>query len=203
MTTRKTVCKCTARPIGRFSDPIIKQRYDKLLKKNYIDRANSPIEERGYAYPTADQMRAFEKYNLPPDVDPALRNVVIELNKVGYSTGGSCQGHNHHNTAFIAINPTKEEILKAIPNNSLPFHLAFRAHTLKDGLSKRPINTSIIVNILKKHGLQNIRYEPPRVNPTTLNNSQIAAKSKRIPPGMSTKDLAQTYHAFNFKVIND
>lgn len=180
------------------------RRYNALLKRNYNTRANSPISERGYSYPTPRQMSAFEKYNIPPDVDPILRDIVIELNNKGYRTNGSCQGHLSKRNAFIGIELFKPEWLKYIPNTSPTEHIELRNLMMKASrFSLIPINPSEIIRMMKKYGLTDIKYEPPQMSPKNLDLSNAVRKKEIIPQRRDIPKLASPSHVFRFKAIPD
>ena len=116
----------------------INQRYNKLLKK-YTNVGTDP-SQRGQPYPTMRQLNAFEKYNIIPDIDFELRDLIIELNSKGYITEGSCSGHSTKSNGFIFFNfiPTQYKVNK-------------------------------IVNILKSYGLANLKFENhPKAIPQTF-----------------------------------
>ena len=58
-------------------------------------------ESRGYTWnlvkgnvpPGIRQIERMKKYKLILDIDPKIRNLVIELNERGFKTYGSCAGH--------------------------------------------------------------------------------------------------------------
>jgi len=112
-------------------------------------RKNSDDMRRG-TYPTHYQMNQFEKYGVSYDVDPALRDVVIELNMRGYRTTGSCQGHNMRNHAFVTIHSSKKEIS---PEQS--------RISKREIYSMKNINVNEIKNIFKRHGIIITKYIPP------------------------------------------
>jgi hypothetical protein len=82
-------------------------------------------------------------------VDPALRDVVIELNTRGYRTAGSCQGHNPRNKhGYVTIRPSAKEI-------------PIEANKYRDEIySVKKINPREIIMIFKKHGITITKYTP-------------------------------------------
>ena len=48
---------------------------------------------RGQKIPTHREMDELERYGVPFDVDPEIREMVMDVNRRGYYTGGSCAGH--------------------------------------------------------------------------------------------------------------
>ena len=65
--------------------------------------------------------KLLDKHNVPVDVDPEIRNIVIELNEKGIETLGSCAGHRAGEwRGFVTIASTVENtdmiILKKIFN---------------------------------------------------------------------------------------
>jgi hypothetical protein len=58
------------------------------------NRANSMLVP--HQIPTQYQIDEMEKYNIPLDVDKELRKSVIDLNKAGFKTEGSCTGHGEY-----------------------------------------------------------------------------------------------------------
>jgi hypothetical protein len=70
------------------------------FKLGVTDRYLYPPE---YLFPTVEQENKLRQYNLPPLVDPGIRNALIAINEAGFSTGGSCQGHATKGEGFINI----------------------------------------------------------------------------------------------------
>jgi len=152
------------------------QRFIKNVRDNPA-RGSGDWKQKSYYYPTEQQMNKFEKYNIVYDVDPALRDVVIELNAKGYRTVGSCQGHSKHNkTGFVTIAITYNEVPLKYRNSTT----SLAQHLLKE-LSEKEINPTEIKMIFKKHGITITKYTPP-----VFNKSQI-----------------RNFHSFDFPVIVD
>jgi hypothetical protein len=184
----------------------ISQRFNAALKNNrdYQYRsAQSPITSRkGWKYPTKQQLDMFEKYKIPADVDPILRDIIIELNIKGYRTTGSCQGHGHRGRAFIGIGLSKQEWFKYIPNNSSPPHVILRNLFMKhSNISTISINQNEIINIMKKYGLTNIKYDPPQLTPIKLQYTIDNKKNNVKPEHIVVSKLPTTQHVFTFKTI--
>ena len=101
------------------------------------------------SYPTHYQMNQFEKYGVVYDVDPALRDVVIELNARGYRTAGSCQGHNFRNKhGYVTIRPSAKEI-------------PIESNKYRDEIySVKKVNPHEIIMIFKKHGIIITKHTP-------------------------------------------
>ena len=125
------------------------QRFIKNVKDSPY-RRNGPDEDirKGTTYPTHNQMNQFEKYGVAYDVDPPLRDVIIELNMRGYRTSGSCQGHNMRNKAFVAINSSRKEVPTEWRTSSNNIY------------SIKNINVNEIKNTFKKHGITITKYIP-------------------------------------------
>jgi hypothetical protein len=108
----------------RFWDKI---RNDKIRKINM--RGTSFTLFKNMKMPTHEQMNEMDKYGLIYDIDQEIRDAVIDLNKHGFKTAGSCAGHvPNKNAGFISIMgiPTEQKIQTA-------------------------------KSILSKHGLKNLR----------------------------------------------
>lgn len=77
----------------------------------------------------------LDKHKIPCDVDPEIRNIIIELNERGIKTLGSCAGHKKNKwTGFVTIGEYKE--------------IDFYKNT----------DISLVKKIFKKHGIENIRF---------------------------------------------
>ena len=73
--------------------------------------------------PPFSMRRAMDWQGITYDVDPELRQVLIELNKRGYKTAGSCSGHKT-DTGYITIKQNvtdkqKEEIIKIMKRHGI------------------------------------------------------------------------------------
>jgi len=139
-----------------MSMPSIRQRFAKnLLKRpDMTGIGKSAFRSKGYTFPSHSQMNQFSKFGIVYDVDPGIRDLVIDINHAGYSTGGSCQGHIKGQSGFITINLNKREI----PHKIL---VGLNQYFTEFGYSKKPANVQEIKEILKKHGLIFIKYVPP------------------------------------------
>jgi len=85
---------------------------------------------KGLKMPTHDQMDKLEKYGIVYDVDPEIRDMVIELNDKGFKTLGSCAGHMPNKiNGFVSFSGKPTE------------------HKIK-----------VAKSILQKHGMVNIRF---------------------------------------------
>lgn len=118
---------------------------------------------KGYTFPTHEQMDSFKKYHVPYDVDPAIRDVVIEINDAGYRTAGSCQGHSKGGQGFISVHPHRTEYptkLLAEKYKPEPVDKIVRG-LLSMGESKKPVNPGEIKNILLDNGLEKVRHDAP------------------------------------------
>jgi hypothetical protein len=139
----------------------IKKRFVRNVKHN-INRGNSEVwKNPDYQYPTPYQMNQFKKHHIVYDIDPALRNVIIDLNSKGYRTGGSCQGHIKENKhGYIKINTSKNQLPLKFRNNNTP--LAKDLSTdLSTDLSLKNIDPNEIKSILKKHNIIITSYKNP------------------------------------------
>jgi hypothetical protein len=63
----------------------------------------------GQRKPTQTEMDEMDRYGVPYDVDPEIRRPIIELNRRGFHTHGSCAGHdfpslNVRGRGYITIN---------------------------------------------------------------------------------------------------
>ena len=92
--------------------------------------------------PGKKQERLLDKYKIPCDVDPEIRNIVIELNEKGIKTLGSCAGHKIGKwKGFVTIGDYKK-----IRIHNQPFD--FYKNT----------DIRIVKKIFKKHGIEEIRF---------------------------------------------
>jgi hypothetical protein len=132
------------------------QRFAKNVKKDMSGgMQGKAFRTKGFTFPTHEQMDAFDKYHIPHNVDPALRDAVIDLNKRGYCTSGSCQGGHLHNkrtnernTGFIAITPHKSEYPQQ--------YQQMRLHH-----SKKVVNPNEVKQVLKSHNIKVKKHDPP------------------------------------------
>ena len=108
----------------------IKRFWDKRRDNDY--RGPSFVMFKGYTLPSHEEMDDMDKHHLIYDIDPDIRSMVIELNKKGFKTGGSCAGH--------------------IPN---------RIHGFVTIMGSVPTISKIKLakSILSKYGLKNISYK--------------------------------------------
>jgi hypothetical protein len=151
-------------------------------------RRNGDDLRRG-TYPTHYQMNQFEKYGVSYDVDPALRDVVIELNMRGYRTAGSCQGHDMRNHAFVSINSSKKEI----PPEQATL-------SKREIYSMKNINVNEIKNIFKRHGIIITKYTPPSYNKRRIRDYhtfQFPAILDKAPP----PDIIYWYKSSNGTLV--
>lgn len=162
-----------------MSMPSIRQRFAKnLLKRpDMTGIGKSAFRSKGYTFPSHSQMNQFSRFGIVYDVDPGIRDLVIDINRAGYSTGGSCQGHIKGQSGFITINLNKREI----PHKIL---VGLNQYFTEFGYSKKPVNVQEIKEILKKHGLIFMRYKPPRFS-------------------KDSKGRISLYHAFLFRPVLD
>jgi hypothetical protein len=64
---------------------------------------------KGSRPPGKKQEKLLDKHKVPVDVDPEVRNIVIELNEKGIRTLGSCAGHREGEwRGFVTIANTVE-----------------------------------------------------------------------------------------------
>lgn len=115
----------------------VKKRFIKGIKK--MTGTGVQYKKPGYIYPTLTQMDWFDHYNIAYDVDEPLRELVIELNREGYKTVGSCQGghadnHFNYNYGFITFDPSQTEMRKLLqkyPDNQMQVLTYFRLHGIQ------------------------------------------------------------------------
>lgn len=72
--------------------------------------------------PTSEEADQLEHYNIPFDIDPEIRTLVISLNEKGYKTYGSCAGHRDRGFLVFSnelSSKDKEEIKKILNNFGL------------------------------------------------------------------------------------
>lgn len=135
------------------------QRFARNIKyETRVGIGGGAFREKGYVFPSHLEMDEFEKRNLPYDIDSKLRNTIIVLNRKGYRTVGSCQGHTHNDRGFITIGMHPSDY----KDGSQDWHKK-RTHLLQlGGLSKKPIDPIEIKRIIyETTGATKIRYERP------------------------------------------
>lgn len=113
---------------------------------------------RGFTFPTSQQMDKFDKYNLPHDIDPGVRDVVLDLNDAGYRTCGSCQGHQKDAQGFVNIEMHPSEIPQKHFNQVCEWH-----QRSGDPFSKKKIDEPEVKAIHKDHNIKAVQYKKPRV----------------------------------------
>ncbi len=62
--------------------------------KNDKNRGSTYSLFKGNKPPGKNQEKLLDKHKIPVDVDPEIRNIIIELNENGIKTLGSCAGHS-------------------------------------------------------------------------------------------------------------
>lgn len=92
--------------------PEAKDITDKILRQN------------AQKMPDRNTRFAMSLYGLPYDIDKEIRKAILDLNRQGFITAGSCAGHNPETTGFITLkgnlNKGEREKVKAIlTKNSL------------------------------------------------------------------------------------
>jgi hypothetical protein len=146
----------------------------------------SAFKQKGYSYPTHEEMNQFKKYNLPFDIDQQLRKTIIALNQSGYRTWGSCSGHVDGERGFITVAPHPSDpfFITLKKENPVFYQSLFLHYKLNGGYSKVPANPNQIKSIIKRYtGITQIYYKPPIYRP---NNNRT-----------------QLYHAFTFPSQSD
>lgn len=53
--------------------------------------------------PSSSDADELVGYDIPLDVDPEIRGLVLNLNRAGYETFGSCAGHHKEEKGFITL----------------------------------------------------------------------------------------------------
>jgi hypothetical protein len=130
---------------------------------------NMAFRTKGYKFPTQEQMDDFRKLNIVYDIDEKLRDVIIDLNKHGYRTQGSCAGHTAGHHGFITFGLSEAEIKARATSESkgnkyvaTKIYQSLVNHTNHEQGSVSPhINLDKIKTILKNHGLHTIKYTKP------------------------------------------
>jgi hypothetical protein len=64
--------------------------------------------------PPVSTRRTMDTYNLPYDVDPEIRDVIIELNRKGFKTIGNCAGHRDNGFLSVGKNGYNEKAVTEI-----------------------------------------------------------------------------------------
>jgi hypothetical protein len=107
----------------------ISKRFWDNYRKNYKASGGKIYSiTKGVKLPTHEEMDNMDKYHLIYDIDPWIRGAILDLNRHGLKTVGSCAGHSPKSSGFVTFDgdPTASKIRLA-------------------------------VSILAKHGLRNIR----------------------------------------------
>ena len=143
-----------------MSMPSIRQRFAKNISKrpDMTGYGKSAFRSKGFTFPSHSQMNQFSKFGIIYDVDPDIRDLVIDTNRAGYTTWGSCQGHIKGQSGYVSLKLNKQEI----PHKFLVDNPKLNQYFITEGgYSKKPVNVQEIKEILKKHGLIFTRYIPP------------------------------------------
>lgn len=104
------------------------------LVKNSSLRGYSWTLVKGNRAPGPRQIERMKKQKLILDIDPKIRNLVIELNERGFKTYGSCAGHAkgafgpHNGGGFVTI--VKHKIISYKETKTLMRQL-FKKHGIK------------------------------------------------------------------------
>ena len=130
----------------------LSQRFWRNYRENRINTGSAYIIAKGIKLPMHEEMDKMDKYHLSYDIDPWIRNVILDLNQHGLKTMGSCAGHTNKSDGFVTFsgNPS-------------------------------PQKTRLAISILRKHGLQNIRRvkdEPEYWWGVTFNPVGVVGKSQ-------------------------
>jgi hypothetical protein len=155
----------------------IKERFLKNIKNNkYRGVGETAFTIKNYKFPTHEQMNQYKKFHLPYDIDTGLRDLIIELNQLGYKTLGSCNGHNLHR-GFISFALSDNEIHNYLVHDYKRIKKYFqkkmhRLPTKKEynewynkqykwhngNQNTKQFNKEEVFKILKKYNLKNLRY---------------------------------------------
>jgi hypothetical protein len=148
-------------------DPNRQQRFAENVKDN-INRGigGYAFKEKGYSYPTHEEMNQFKKYNIPFDVDEKLRKPVIALNQCGYRTWGSCSGHvagGERGFISVAPHPVSDPVYNEFKRKDPERYNKLYQYFKKDaGYSSIPVNPGYIKSIIKRYtNTQQVYYKPP------------------------------------------
>lgn len=136
----------------------------------------SQYKKPGYVLPTWEQMDCFDRYDIAYDVDEPLRDLMIELNRKGYKTGGSCSGGHlnglfNNKKGFITFHPSSTELRglsEKYPDNQMQILTYFRLH----GHSDNTIEPKVVKKIIRKHiGEVTVSHKPPTIDKLALFHS--------------------------------
>lgn len=72
----------------------------KETARAFVGSSSYPLLE-GEKLPPVRTRRKLSKYGISYDIDPELTSILLELNRKGYKTSGSCAGHR--DKGFITI----------------------------------------------------------------------------------------------------
>jgi hypothetical protein len=147
------------------------QRFTKGMRK--MIGIGTSYKKPGYIFPTHKQMDVFDQFDIPYDVDEQLRDVVIELNELGFKTGGSCSGgHQTKNSeGFITILLSHFEIHELSVKHQSSSNKIHRYAGLH-GTSNVSIDVPLIKTIIQKHiGNVSVRYKQPTLKYIALFHS--------------------------------
>jgi hypothetical protein len=98
--------------------------------------------------PSKEEMKEMRKLELEYDIDPTIRSAIIDLNKNGFKTIGSCSGHKKGDRGYISFGGEDFQKIDIFRNNK-----------------KR------IIKILTNHGFKRLEFEHPRW--TTRNGERV------------------------------
>jgi hypothetical protein len=81
----------------------ISKRFWDNRKRNHTYSGWNYIVFKDIKLPSHEDMDKMDKYNIIYDVDPDIRNLIIELNASGIRTRGSCAGHHPKSRGFVTF----------------------------------------------------------------------------------------------------
>lgn len=143
------------------------QRFAQNVRDNEMRGiGGSAFKQKGYKFPSHEQMDKFKEHRLPYDIDVKIRELVIILNDSGFRTGGSCSGHTKEDRGFLTILPSSTDNflydLKQNHPDKLPS--AIKAIKYYGGFSQKPIDPDKIKAAIKKYlKVSRVVYAPPNV----------------------------------------
>lgn len=124
----------------------VRERFARKVAPGAVG-AHGAFGIKDYQFPTHKQMDRMEAQGLPFEIEPGVREAVIQVNEAGYCTGSSCQGHGNR-LGWVGVEPHRSEVPKKLQ----------RVYSKHAHFSAKPVDPKEIKEILVDNDLEPRRY---------------------------------------------
>ena len=137
--------------------------------RNAVRHGGNPKPKRGFPYPTHAEMDELERHNLPFDVDVKLRKPLVEINRAGYKTWGSCSGHaTESSSGWVHVAPARSDpFLVNLKEKHSDIHSCIKPELecKKYGYSRVQVDPGRVKTIIKRYtDADNVNYRKPIID---------------------------------------